>query len=75
MITRDQLEASVEEVSVGDKFTGQFRVNYDTLVDVDKCVRMAKVLDQTFTTLLFLEQDSKQIENKQVVCVRKMRKN
>ena len=47
MITRDQLEASVEEVTIGDKFTGQFRVNYDTLVDVEKCVRMAKVIVQT----------------------------
>ena len=42
MITREQLEESVEEVTIGDKFTGQFRVNYDTLVDVEKCVRMAQ---------------------------------
>ena len=41
-ITREQLEESVEEVTIGDKFTGQFRVNYDTLVDVEKCVRMAQ---------------------------------
>ena len=33
----------MEEVTIGDKFTGQFRVNHDTLVDVEKCVRMAKV--------------------------------
>lgn len=43
MIDREQLEEAVEEVTVGDKFTGQFRVNYDKLVDVDKCVRMAQV--------------------------------
>ena len=42
MITREQLEESVEEVTIGNKFTGQFRVNYDTLVDVEKCVRMAQ---------------------------------
>ncbi len=43
MISREQLEAAVEEVTVGDKFTGQFRINHDNLVDVEKCVRMAQV--------------------------------
>ena len=32
----------MEEVTIGEKFTGQFRVNYDKLVDVEKCVRMAQ---------------------------------
>ena len=41
-VTREQLEESVEEVTIGDKFTGQFRVNYNILVDVEKCVRMAQ---------------------------------
>ncbi len=43
MIPREKLEEAVEEVTMNDKFTGQFRVNWDKLVNVDRCVKMAKV--------------------------------
>ena len=59
MIPREKLEEAVEEITMNDKFTGQFRVNWDKLVNVDRCVKMAKVR--------FIEGSQKIIMYKQIL--------